>query len=219
MKKKIGFVGCYSHDVILMFIRALGCMGKRVLLRDCNKQHTLHASIPMPEGICVANTVLEYDGFLFTAQDTDSTMTEDYTIEAVDFGMEGEREKFEECTEIIVITDMLLHHIRKLKDIPFSKEKVRICILRDSLEDICKREQEVNSFLQQFPNKTVFFLPPDLRDVKNRYVCETLHEYSITKASSEMQEVICRMVGMFYPEYQEREIRRSIKSRERRRYR
>lgn len=219
MKRKIGFVGCYSHDVILMLTRALGSMGKRVLLRDCNKQQTLHASVPVPEGMHIEWSVLEYDGFLFTGQETGSEETEDYELEVVDFGMEGMAEELEKCTELIVITDILLHHIRRLENIGIPKEKVKVCILRDSYENVSEREPEINDFLRCFPEKTVFFLPPDIRDVRNRYVCETLHEYNINRASNDMQEVIFRLTGMVCTENSEKEIRRCVKNRERRRYR
>ncbi len=219
MKKRIGFVGCYSHDVILLLTRALGSLGKRVLLRDCNRQHTLHASVPVPDGILMARQVLEYDGFLFTGQDIGSEETEDFELELIDFGTEQIAVGLKECTEIIVITDILLHHIRRLVKIGIPAEKVKACILRDFYEDVYKSEQEINAFLQCYPEIQIFFLPPDDRDVRNRYVCETLHEYNIGKASAEMQDVIVRLTGMICQEYSEKEIRRCIKNRERRRYR
>lgn len=219
MEKRIGFVGCYSHDVILMLTRALGCLGKRVLLRDCNKQHTLHASVPIPDGIQIERHILEYDGFLFTALETGGEENADYELELVDFGMEGIAEELERCTHLIVITDILPHHIRRLARIGIPTEKVRACVFRDSYDDVCKREQEMNAFFRCFPEENVFFLSPDTRDVRNRYVCETLHEYNIGKASGEMREIIIHLAGMVCPEHSEKEIRSCIKNRERRRYR
>lgn len=218
LKKIIGFVGCYSHDVILMLTGVLGCMGKKVLLRDRNKLHTLSVSVPVPEGVCAAETVMEYDGFFFTEREANQEETEEYEIELVDFGMEWKPEAAC-CSELVVITDMLLHHIRRLNEIDIPKERVRFCIMRDSFASVCKGEQEVELFLRSFPNAIECFLEPDCRDVKNRYVCESLHEYSVSKASPEMQEIIGRMAGFLCTEYSEREIRRCIKYRGRRRYR
>ncbi len=219
MRKKVGFVGCYSHDVILMLTGALGCMGKKVLLRDRNKQHTLSVSVPMPEGVSATKTIMEYDGFFYTEQEESPEAEEDYELELIDFGMDIKPEEAERCSELVVITDMLLHHIRRLNEIGLLKEKVKYCIMRDSFASVCEREQEVSIFLRSFPNCTKYFLAPDFRDVKNRYVCETLHEYSVSKASPEMQELIYDMVGFLCPESSGREIRRCIKRQGRRRYR
>lgn len=219
MKQKIGFIGCYSHDVILMLARALGCMGKRVLLRDCNDLHTLSVSVPIPEGLSAAKTVLEYDGFLFTEQDVDTELKVEYETELIDFGMDGSPERMAYCSEVIMTTDMLPHHIRRLQKLRIPNEKVVACIIRDATEIMCKGEQEVRDFMNLFPRRKDFFLAPDYRDVRNRYVCETLHEYNINKASPEMREMICGIVELLCPEYTDKEIRRNIKRRERRRYR
>ncbi len=218
MKQRIGFVGCYSHDIILMLTRALGYMGKKVLLRDRNEQHTLSVSVPIPEGMSAARTVLEYDGFLFTEQEVCENQ-EEFEIEMIDFGMEGAAKEIEHCSHLILTTDMLPHHVRRIRKIMIPREKVIACIIRDSVENLWKGEQEGRDFLRLFPNKIEYFLPPDYRDVRNRYVCETLHEYNINKASPEMQGVLYRLVGMICSDCTEKEIRRNIKHRERRRYR
>lgn len=219
MKRRIGFIGCYSHDVILMLTRSMVSLGKRVLLRDCNRYHTLYASVPLPMEKNANGNALEYDGFWFTEGGTDSTVQDGFEFELIDFGMEGTEELFAKCDELIVITDILLHHIRRLERVPIPKEKVAVCVMRDSYEEVCQNEQEIKDFLMSFPDKKVFYLPVDARDVKNRYVCEMLHEYNIHKASYEMRDMIYRLTERFCPEYSEKEIRRCIKHRERRRYR
>ena len=219
MERRIGFVGCYSHDVILMLAKVLGCMEKKVLIRDRNKLRTLQASVPIPEGICTANTEVEYDGFFFTELAPEYGKSGGYDIELIDFGMDVKKEDVKQCSELMVVTDMLLHHIRRLAEAELPEKAVSVCIIRDSFEDICKREAEVKSFLQTFPEKQEFFLPPDFRDVRNRYVCETLHEYNIRKASPEMKDMLYRIAERLCPGCSEREIRRNIRYRERRHYR
>lgn len=219
VERRIGFVGCYSHDVILMVAKVLGCLSKKVLIRDQNRQHTLLASIPVPEGLSITTTKVEYDGFFFTGQEEVLDDSEDFDIEIVDFGMDINVNDSNNCSELFLITDMLLHHIRRLEKTGLINEKVSICILRDAFEDTCKKEKEVKIFLQSFPNGAEYFLPPDYRDARNRYVCETLHEYSICRASPEMQDIIYGIASKLYPEYSEKEIKRRVKQQERRRYR
>lgn len=219
MEKRIGFVGCYSHDVILMLAKLLCCMEKRVLIRDRNQKHTLRASVPVPEGLCARKAVVEYNGFFFTEQDMKREMSGDFEIEIVDFGTEGIREEIALCSDVVVVTDMLLHHIRCVEEIGLPKELLRFCIVRDSVEALCIGENEIERFLQGFSRNRCFFLPPDFRDVKNRYVCETLHEYNITRASPEMQEAIYGIAEVLCPGYGEKELRRMVKRWEKRRYR
>ncbi len=218
MEKRIGFVGCYSHDVILLLARTLGCIGKNVLIRDRNKKCTLQASVPVPEGLRINKSVIEYDGFFYTRQSVGEERGDEYDVELIDFGMDTEGEMTELCNEFVIITDMLLHHIRGLVKTELPKESVGVCLIRDVTEGRQKGESEVENFFGRFPNRCVFYLPPDFRDVKNRYVCETMHEYSIRKASPELQDAIYQMVGRFYPEYTEKEIRRCVRRCERRRY-
>ena len=218
MEKRIGFVGCYSHDVILLSARTLACIGKKVLVRDRNKKCTLQASVPVPEGVHSNKSVIEYDGFYYTGQDADKETGEGYDIELIDFGMDTEGEMPERCEEFVIITDMLLHHIRCLAKAELPKESVGICLIRDVTEGRQKGESEIEKFFGGFPKRCVFYLPPDFRDVKNRYVCETMHEYSIRRASPELQDVIYQMVGRFCPEYSEKEIRRCVRRCERRHY-
>ena len=83
MNRKIGFVGCYSHDVILMLAIVLCYMKKKVLIRDRNRQQTLQASIPIPDGLCAAKTIVEYNGFFFTGQESDVEEKEKFDIEII----------------------------------------------------------------------------------------------------------------------------------------
>lgn len=216
--RRVGFVGCYSHDVILMLAKILGCMDRKVLVRDCNKRHILRASIPIPENIGLEKEETEYDGVFFTEQSA-TEATARYEIELIDFGVELKSEDKKCCTDWVVVTDMLLHHIRRLEELEFPREDVRACVVRDSFEDICEGEPEIRRFLSAVPNAKVFFLPPDFRDVRNRYLCETSHEYSVNRASPEMQNMIYGIAGMLCGNYSEKGIKRRMKQLERRRYR
>jgi len=216
--KRIGFAGCYSHDIILMLAKVLRCMEKKVLIRDCNKRHTLRASVPMPDNISLETEETEYDGVFFTEKKP-KEVTDRYTFELIDFGLDAEGEASKYCTDWVVVTDMLLHHIRQLEESGLPQELIRVCVIRDAFEDICKKEPEVRHLLENFPNRREFFLPPDFRDVRNRYVCETSHEYNITRASPEMQDMIYCVAGMICADCSEKDIRRRVKRSERRRYR
>jgi len=132
--------------------------------------------------------------------------------------MNTDKKAVQYCTDWVVITDMLLHHIRQLQESVFSRERTRVCVIRDAFEDICEKEPEVRRLSETLPDHRDFFLPPDFRDVRNRYVCETTHEYSVSRASPEMQDMIYSIAGMFCEDCVEREVRRRVKRSERRRY-
>lgn len=219
MERRVGFVGCYSHDVILLLAKILSCMGKKVLLVDRSRRHTLRASIPVPEGVDVKKNKIEYDGIFYGEAESTMEEREKYDVEIIDFGMELKKEDALGCTELIIVTDMLLHHIRYLTKAEIPGERVRVCIIRDTIGSIGRKEKAVREFLQMFPNRKEFFLPPDFRDMKNRYVCETMYEYSMRRASPEMQDAILQIAVIFCPGYEEKEIRQKIRMCERRRYR
>lgn len=219
MERRVGFVGCYSHDVILLLAKVLSCMEKRVLLTDRNRCHTLRASIPVPEGINAEKDKVEYDGIFYGEKESTPEERERFDAELIDFGMEIDREGALGCTELIVVTDMLLHHLRNLAKAEIPGERVRVCMIRDAIVSSGRKEKAMREFLQSFPNRTELFLPPDVRDMKNRYVCETMYEYSMRRASPEMQDAILQIAAILCPGYGEREIRQKLRTWERRRYR
>lgn len=218
MGRVVGFVGCYSHDIILMLAKVFACLEEKVLVRDCNVRHTLYASVPIPDNISLKKDVVEYDGVFFTGQKAEE-MTEPYKMELVDFGMDVDKEQGKRCTDWVVITDMLLHHIRHLEESGIEKEAVRACVIRDAFQDSCKTEPEVRQFLHSFLNAKQFFLPPDFRDVRNRYVCETTHEYNVNRASPELRDMIFCLAEKLGDGCSEKEIRKKMRRLERRRYR
>ncbi|MBR2408245.1 MAG: hypothetical protein IKB07_04740 [Lachnospiraceae bacterium] len=216
MTKKIGFVGCYSHDIILMLAKGIRCLGKRVLITDRNIKRTLAASVPIPEGLSAKEDTIEYDGVFFSEQRESEKERDSYDVEIIDYGLQVEREEIGEEIELFLITDMLLHHVRYFTEQNLPEHQVRVCILRDASEQICRKEKYIKDFLQAFPNRIEFFLPPDVRDVTNRYVCEAIHEYWIRRASPEMQDMVYKLMSLICPDYTEREIRRCVRTQERR---
>ena len=219
MERRVGFVGCYSHDVILLLAKVLSCMEKRVLLTDRSRRHTLRASIPVPEGMDAGKDKVEYDGIFYGEEESTPVERENFDVEMIDFGMEIGKEDAMGCTEVIVVTDMLSHHIRSLTNAEIPGERVRVCIIRDTIVSSGRKEKVIREFLQSFPNRIEFFLPPDVRDMKNRYVCETMYEYSMKRASPDMQDVILQIAAILNPGYSEKEIKQKIRAWERRRYR
>ncbi len=215
--KVIGFVGCYSHDVILMLAKVLSSAEKEVLLCDRNLRHTLGASVPVPGGISVKEEIAAYDGLYFTQQKINEEMLREYDILLADFGMQEPFREAECCTEIFLVTDALLHHIRQLSGLELQTELVREVLIRDIPGGMYAKEKELREFLNKFPNRKERFLVPDKRDIENRCVCETLHEYHVKNASPELQEFIYQTAGRLCPEVAEKELRRRVRRQEGRR--
>lgn len=219
MKKEIvGFVGCYSHDVILLLAKVAGAMGRRVLLLDHNQKHTLGTCIPIPTGVCIREMEAEYDGIFFSEQELDSEMFTKYDLILIDFGTHHLHADVVFCTRFILITDMLLHHIRQLEELSFNKALVERILIRDAIAGLKMGEPELQEFLQRFPNRKEYFLLPDRRDIRNRYVCETFHEYQVKHASPELREFVCDTVREWCEEIPEKEFWKKLKQQERRGY-
>ena len=86
MGKKVGFVGCYSHDIILMLAKGMRSLGKRVLITDRNVRQTLSASVPVPEGLSARKETVEYDGVFFSEQRNEEQEADAYDVELTDYG-------------------------------------------------------------------------------------------------------------------------------------
>lgn len=213
-KEIIGIVGCYSHDVILMLAKMSSAMGRKVLLLDHNIHHTLGASIPVPGNISVREKVAEYDGLYFSECELSGEMLTAHDLIFIDFGMHDTHGDLVYCTQIFIITDMLPHHIRRLSKLELNKSFVKKILIRDAIFGSLSGEKEMREFFQSFPNRKEFYLPPDKRDVKNRCVCETLHEYNVKNASPEMKEFVCETVRSLCKEIPEKEFWRRLKRQE-----
>lgn len=215
-KEKIGFVGCYSHDVILLLAKVLAFAGKTVLLEDRNAVHTLAASIPVPEELSGETAVVEYDGIYFTQGESGCDIAYDFCL--TDFGWMGRDEETAGCTRLVLVTDMMRHHLKRLQKLPVSRENVRECIIRDAIGGTRQGEREVKTFLAVFPKRTEIYLQPDVRDIRNRFVCETVGEYSFRRASPEMQGAILSIACELCPEFTKKEIQHRIRQGERRQF-
>lgn len=215
-KERIGFVGGYSHDVILLLAKVLTFVGKKVLLEDRNAVHTLAASIPVPEELSGEKTTVEYDGIYFTREEGRCDVAFDICL--TDFGWTGGREEMAGCTRLILVTDMMRHHLKRLQKLSISFEGVRECIIRDAVGGTRFGEDEVKTFLAVFPKRTEIYLQPDVRDIRNRFVCESVGEYSLKRASPEMRETIVSIACELCPELTKKEIQHMVRRGERRQY-
>jgi len=217
-KEVVGFIGCYSHDVILMLAKVACAMERRVLLLDHNVRHTLGTSVPIPTGVSAREKVVEYDGFFFSEQDLDDRLLEDYDLILMDFGMHNLHKDLFFCTQLVLVTDMLMHHTRQLQRLSYNRELVKRVLIRDAVTNLKEAAPELQSFLKEFPNRKECILLPDRRDIKNRYVCETMHVYQVKQASPELREFVYDTVRDWCEDISEKEFWKKLKRQERRGY-
>lgn len=216
--RKVGVIGCYSHDVILLLAKAVRCLGERVVVTDRNEARVLSACIPFSED-WKAEGYTEYNGVYFSSGPREEETDDEAGVEFVDFGFTPWLPECSQCQELIVICDMHIHHMHRIRDAAFPREKVRLCILRDVVPGLLNREKNVTEFLSGLAAEKQIYLWPDYKDIKNRYVCELQHEYSLKNASTGMREAIFEAICFLFPGTEERELRRRIRQEERREYR
>ena len=215
--RRIGVIGCYSHDVILLLAKAVRYLGERVVVTDRNEARVLSACIPFAEE-GKTEEYTEYNGLYFSASVRKRDAEDEQGVEFVDFGFTPQESECSQCGELLVVCDMHWHHMQRIRDAVFPREKVRLCVLRDVVPELLSREKSVVDFLAGLAAEKQIHLLPDDRDVRNRYVCELQHEYSLRNASAGMREAIFEAVCVLFPDAEERELRRKIRQEERREY-
>lgn len=213
--KIIGFVGCYSHDLILLLAKALFCVGKKVLVEDRNVNHTLSASVPVPLGLSSAKEIISYDGISFTETEVSDNQRKAYHFVLIDFGMAVHWE-ISKCNNIYLISDRLPHHLRKLKELNIPQHLVGGILIRDAVETGNDNDPDLCELMAKYSNLSTVFLKPDVRDIRNRVVCETLCDYRIKNASEQMQELVGRFTLKICGEIDEKELWKRIRRQERR---
>lgn len=217
MKKEIiGVVGYYSHDVILMLAKVLSGIGKSVLLLDRNIHHTLEASLPVPQGVKIREQVMEYEGFFFSEAGVSDDMLSEYDVIFIDFGMSQIHNDLQYCSQFYIITDMLLHHMQQVGRVNLDNSLVKRVLIRDAVYGKVSEAGEIKKFLNQYPNCSEFYVSCNKQDVRNRWVCESLHEYSVKKASSQLRDFIFDTARELCGEIAEKEFYKKLKRQERR---
>lgn len=216
--RKIGIIGCYSHDVILLLAKAVRCLGERVVLTDRNEAHVLSTCVPLTDDWKL-KPYTEYKGIFFSSDLQGEKTDNESGVEFIDFGFAPTDGECNLCRDLIVICDMHMHHIRRIQNAGFPREKVRVCMLRDVDQRLLNREKGVTDFLTSLAAEKQIYLLPDDRDIRNRYVCELQYEYSLKNASVGMREAVFEAVCFLFPETEEKELRRRIRQVERREYR
>lgn len=215
--KKVGFVGCYSHDLILLLAGVLACFEKRVLLIDRNVNHTLAASFPVPEGLSVTREVVEYDRFLYTAGKAEEKTRPEADVVLWDFGMATHWE-IASCDLLFLVSDVLPHHIHRLTDLHIHSDKVCNVILREVFSKEILREKEIAEFLSQYERRMPILLYPDERDLRARMVCETRNDFRVENASEQVREAVFRMFHELFPQVSQKDFWKIVKRKERRWY-
>lgn len=215
--KRVGFVGCYSHDLILLLAGALNDFGKSVLLVDRNVNHTLAASFPVPEGLSVTREVVEYDRFLYTAGKVEEKNRTETDVMLLDFGMATHWE-IAGCDSLFLISDVLPHHIHRLMELHIHPEKVCHVILREVFSKEILREKELAEFLSLYAAEAPMLLYPDERDLRARMVCETHSDFRLGKASEQVRETVYQMFHFLFPQVSQKEFWKTVKYKERRWY-
>lgn len=216
--RKIGIIGCYSHDMILLLAKAVRCIGERVVVTDRNEAHVLSSCIPLT-GDWKSEPYTEYKGIFFSSDLQGEKTDNEEGVEFIDFGFTPTERECNLCRDLIVICDMHMHHMQRIQNAGFPRDKVRLCMLRDVDLGLLNCEKGVTDFLTALAAEKQIFLLPDDRDIRNRYVCELQYEYSLKNASFGMREAVFEAVCFLFPDTEEKELRRRIRRVERREYR
>ncbi|MGN0243130.1 MAG: hypothetical protein ACI4CT_03600 [Lachnospiraceae bacterium] len=127
----MGFVGIEKYDIMLYLSRILYHLGQRVLLLDQSMEHGLRYSIP-ETGFCEGR-IVDYRGIDFGMNLPMEVYISEYDYILADFGFNLEHQDIVLCTEIYIVSDMQLHHIKSLSQLHLMNTQNRYLILKDRI--------------------------------------------------------------------------------------
>lgn len=196
-KKVIGFVGSDKYEILLYLSRILYHLNKQVLLVDYSETQALTLSIPIPETLRESNTYLDYRGIDFIkGRDYFLNMGKDYDYVLIDFGYNHGVLSNIKCHNIIYVTDLQLHHAKRLKCSSVKGNPQNYIIIKDVFPckispDLILKEISLKAIIED-----IYVIKQDALDIKFKIQSQYNQTFYFDKLSKSMKtflkDIICR---------------------------
>lgn len=196
----IGFLGSECYDIIKLTAEVAKHFDAKVLLMDVSANESLKNTFN-DNNVCDFNLV-EQNGIFFYNHKLGSkgVNPKEYDYVFIYFGHNHKHVMLGKCKEIYVVTDMQRHNINKLSKMKLPEKMPRFLILTNSVEYRCVSK----NFEALIPNlmvahESVFRVPVNENDLKNKVDCSFNTKAWFNKASQPMQDVVLQILGAYYP--------------------
>ena len=189
--KVIGFVGTDSTDIVVYLARMINATGKKVGIGDCSIHKSLMRTVSLPEELVKGNGY--YKEILILSGEADN----EADLNAQDmllyyFESNINHGYIAQCTDLVLISDMVLSHAQLLKELLVG-DIPKIMLIHNAVSVKYSENYLITQTGQEFQKENVLVLPYEERDFRSKcYLCiDKTHR--LTRLSSGMKSVILNL--------------------------
>ena len=189
--KVIGFVGMDSTDIVVYLARMINATGKKVGIVDCSIHKSLMRTVSLPEELVKGNGY--YKEILILSGEADN----EADLNAQDmllyyFESNINHRHIVQCTDLVLISDMVLSHAQLLKELSVG-DIPKIMLIHNAVSVKYSENYLITQTGQEFQKENVLVLPYEERDFRSKcYLCiDKTHR--LTRLSSGMKSVILNL--------------------------
>lgn len=185
--KRIGFVGYESTDIALYLARLLQNKESNVVVVDHTRKLSLMRSAGIPEELTGKSGM--YRNIEIFSEETACKFRND--AEIIDyFGYNTQHPEISHCDVVVFVTDMVLYNAKFLSDVVVKEGAEKFLILRDAISLKYKEKVLVKETGQEFPRDSVFVIPYDEGDYRNRCYLSIDKKHKLTGLSEAMKNTL-----------------------------
>lgn len=212
----VGFVGSDKYEILLYLSRILYHLDKKVLLVDYSETQALTSSIPIPEILRESNTYLDYRGIDFIkGRNYIQNMDKDYDYVLIDFGFNHGILSNIKCHNIIYVTDLQLHHAKRLKRSLVTGNPKNYIVIKDVFPckvspDVILKEISLKAIIED-----IYVIEQDALDIKFKIQSQYNQTFYFDRLSKSMKTFLKDIIYRFDKNLDKSQIQSAYKKAER----
>lgn len=192
--KVIGFIGIDKYEYIMYLSRVLHHLEKKVLLIDYSESEALRSCIPTLKS--PVSEVIEYRGIKFLNGKLEA-LNGDYDCVLIDFGMNNKHPSINQCDHLVYVTDLQLHNIDRLYEVPGHKEIEKSLIIKDICACKLKPRYAINTInLTNLSPNNILAVSFDYIDYKCKITCQCDDVFQFKKISIQTKNAVIKLVSI-----------------------
>ena len=208
--KIIGFLGIDSTDIVVYLARMVNATGKKIGIVDYSANKNIMRTVALPEEL------VKGDGYykeilILSGEKENHTDLKAQDMVIYYFESNINHAHIAQCTDLILVSDMVLSHVQQFKDL--SVEHIpKIMLIHNAISVKYSEKYLITQTGQEFQEEDILIIPYEERDFRSKcYLCiDKIHR--LTKLSSGMKSVILNLFLRYTEtEYTGRELTHLLK--------
>ncbi len=186
--KIVGFFGSDKYEILLYLSRILCHLKKKVLLVDFSETKALTQSIPIPNILNESSTYLDYRGVDFIkGENYCASIGKDYDYVLIDFGFNREILSKIQCDNIIYVTDLQLHNVKRINILSKKGNPKQHVIIKDVLPCSITPEYVLLEINLGLDIEDIYIIEQDAIDIKFKIQSQYSQTFFFDKLSKSMK--------------------------------